>query len=46
MLGKHGATMAVNAPKRPINQSCNQSCVLRQAYDPAAQFLDTAFGLV
>jgi hypothetical protein len=34
--------MAVNAREGAINGSC----VLRQAYDPPAQFLDTAFGLV
>jgi len=35
--GKHGSAKAVNAGGTPFNGLC----VLRQAHDPAAQFLDT-----
>jgi len=44
--GKHGPAKPVNAAAAFSTGCACPSCVLRQAYDPPAQFLDSTAGLV
>ena len=44
--GKHSPAKPVNAAAALSTGLARLSCVLRQAYDPPAQFLDTAAPLV